>query len=314
MRSSTKSRIQFALWIVVVILAGLNRARGIDPTWVVWLGIGLMLLAQLGLWLLTRMRYVDYVLVPLRPEQLPHDIRQKFDRRSPVFMNLGCTLVGDFQLSFVPWPTYVRYFLPRDRRILGEVSQTDETSATSFITVFGDGRMIETACLDPTGSPTENRAPVAVSPDAYGAMHVDTLVASLVSNYFDRAAANIAPPKESPLQCREDRMLWAQDMPGLSVEQLLALHVRIIDLYESTYGAKAIDVTPDRLLDFAQYGHRLLWFQQGDLPARYGTPKPPGPLSQWSSSGKGMLPQRDMLAPTAAAFQAEPSSSLFRAT
>ena len=246
---------------------------------------------------------------------MPRDIRQKFDSRIPEFVNVGCTLVGDFQLSYVPWPTWVRYFFPRDRRILGEVSQSDETSAPSFCTVFNDGRKIETASLDLEGSPPGIRTPVAVSPDSYGALHVDTLMASFVSNYFERAVADIAPPKENPLQCREDRMLWAQDMPGLSVEQLYALHVRIIDLYESTYGAKALSVTPDKMLDFAQYGHRLLWFQKGDLPACFGTPQPPGRArvsGHVANMGPAQPIQGDMPAGTAGPSQAEQALSLFQ--
>jgi hypothetical protein len=277
MRSKTINKIHFALWALIATLALLSQVAPIDGIWF-WLVIGVALLAETGLWWYTRPRYFDFVMDPLRREQLPRDIYATFDRWTPQFMALGCGLLGDFQLSYVPWPTYVRYFLPPDRRIRGEVSQSDETSSPSFVTVFDDGRAIETARMDPSGALAESTVPIGVPhlpTDPYSNPQIDALLESFVGLYFDRWLSAPTPPKENELQCRDDRMLWAQSAPGLSVSELYALHVRTVELYESTYGARGLTVVPDRLLDFAQYEHRLLWWQMRRLPSRYGVPQPP---------------------------------------
>jgi len=277
MRGSTKTRIHVALWIAIAALAYLLQSEVISGP-LPWLAFGMLILAEMAMWWHFRIRYLDFVLVPLRPEQLPRDVYRTFDRLTPEFMALRCGLIGDFQLSYLPWPTWVRYFFPPDRRIRGEVSQSDETSAPSFVTVFDDGRVIETARLDSTEQPAASAVPVAAVPltnDSYGSPQVEALLASFVATYFGSCLAEGAAAEENPMQCREDRMLWAQVAPGLPLEELFALHVRTIDLYESNYGARALTVTPDRLLDFAQYDHRLLWFQRHALPARYGVPQPP---------------------------------------
>ena len=277
MRSKTVNRIHFALWALIAALVLASQIAPLDGIWI-WLVIGVALLVETGLWWYTRPRYRDYVMEPLRPEQLPRDIYATFDRWTPQFMALGCGLLGDFQLSYVPWPTYVRYFLPQDRRIRGEVSQSDETSVPSFVTVFDDGRAIETARMDSSKPQDGNWMYVSVPyvpPDTLSNPQIDLLLASFVGIYFDRGELASTANKENELQCRDDRMLWAQSAPGLSVSELYALHMRTIDLYESTYGARGLTVVPDRLLDFAQYEHRLLWWQMHRLPARYGVPQPP---------------------------------------
>ncbi len=277
MRSSTVNKIHFALWALIAGMVLLGQFAPIDGIWI-WLVIGISLVVETGLWWYTRPRYRDYVMEPLRPEQLPRDIYATFDRWTPQFMALGCGLLGDFQLSYVPWPTYVRYFLPPDRRIRGEVSQSDETSAPSFVTVFDDGRAIETARMDrsePQDGTTMCVPVPYVPPDTLSNSQIDLLLASFVGIYFNCDKLASTANEENELQCRDDRMLWAQSAPGLSVSEVYALHMRTIDLYESTYGARGLTVVPDRLLDFAQYEHRLLWWQMHRLPARYGVPQPP---------------------------------------
>ncbi len=227
MHSRIERKIYYVLWLVCVAIYGLTELRLIDDV-VAWPVLGSVLLVQLWLWSRTRMRYLDYVLDPLRPEQLPRETYQHFDRWTPEFMALGCGLVGDFQLSYRPWPTYVRYFLPPDPRIKGEVSQADEAVAPSFTTIFDDGRLLETARFE-----------------------------------------------QSHTKVGEELKIWAQCVADVSIAELYALHRRQIDLYESTYGARPLTVTRDRLLDFAQYGHRLVWWQRNKLPARFGTPQPP---------------------------------------
>jgi hypothetical protein len=217
MGSNTKRIIQAGLFLLAV-AACLVDCR------LLWLAIVPALLLEA--W--TRPRYLDYIWKALRPDQLPRSTYRHFDRWTPEFMALGCGLVGDFQLSRVPWPTYVRYVLPPDRRIKGDISQADDAVAPCFNTIFDDGRMIETALFD-----------------------------------------------QNLTKFGEHLKLWMQCVRGASIAELYAQHQRQVDLYESTYGAKALTVTPDRLYDFAQYGHKLLWWQRNELPARYGVPQVP---------------------------------------
>lgn len=217
MGSITKSTIRLGL-IILAAAVCLFDCR------LLWLVVAAGLLAEA--WL--RPRYLDYIWEPLRPEQLPRGTYRQFDRWTPQFMSLGCGLVGDFRLSYVPWPTFVRYFLPPDRRIKGEVAQAGDAVAPSFTTIFDDGRMIETALFNQN-----------------------------LTKFGDHLK------------------LWMQCVRGASIAELYAQHQRQVDLYESTYGAKALTVTPDRLYDFAQYGHKLLWWQRNELPAKYGMPQLP---------------------------------------
>jgi hypothetical protein len=173
-------------------------------------------------------RYIDFVLAPLRPDQLPRNTYFMFNRWTPEFMALGCGLVGDFRLAYQPRPVFVRYFLPPDRRVKGEVSDWDEQFVPGFTTVFDDGRLLE----------------------------------------------SVRFPKHHS-QSAETSKLWYYCDPDVSIAELYAIHQRRIDLYESTYGARPLTVAPDRLLDIAQYGHRLVWWERNELPARYGIPQVP---------------------------------------
>jgi hypothetical protein len=217
MGNNTKRAIQAGL-IVLAVVACLIDCR------LLWLAVGLEVLLEA--W--TRPRYLDFIWEPLRPDQLPRSTYRQFDRWTPEFMALGCGLVGDFRLSYEPWPTLVRYFLPPDRRIKGEVSHLSDMVTPSFTTIFADGRLLETA-------------------------------------RFDKQSTKFG----------DDEMIWGQCDPDASIAELYGMHQRSVDLYESTYGATALTVTPDRLFDFAQYGHRLVWWKRHALPASYGKPQVP---------------------------------------
>lgn len=217
MGSITKTAIRLGLIILAVAVCWFDSR-------LLWLVVAVGLLVEA--WL--RPRYLDYIWEPLRPDQLPRSTYRQFDRWTPEFMALGCGLVGDFRLSYVPWPTFVRYFLPPDRRIKGEVSHLSDMVTPSFTTIFTDGRLLETA-------------------------------------RFDKQSTKFG----------DDEMIWGQCDPDASIAELYGMHQRSVDLYESTYGAKALTVTPDRLFDFAQYGHRLVWWKRKELPARYGMPQVP---------------------------------------
>lgn len=272
MRSSTKNKIRYVLWIICTALCGLSQVQFV-PDAAIWLAVGGVIVVELGLWWRTRISFVDYVLDPLRPEQLPQDTYEIFNGWTPEFMRLGCGLVGDFQLAYRPFPVYVRYFLTPDQRVKGEICQADDLSAPSFITIFDDGREIETVRLAP-------RQPQAAANSQSNAsaeeLYVDWFAAylwNLVPGKWRRMMA--ARPERAVEPDREDRKRWPQRAPDLSVQELYALHQRTIDLYEKTYSVTALTVTPERLLEFVQYGHRLAWWERRELPARYGIPQPP---------------------------------------
>ena len=225
MRSSTERSFYNLYWASHLVLVVVSPLLGLCATLsIVSCMIFVRLLIERHVW----PRYIDFVLVPLRPDQLPRNTYVQFNRWTPEFMALGCGLVGDFRLAYKPRTAFVRYFLPSDRRVKGEVLDWDEQFVPGFTTIFDDGRLLETARL---------------------------------------------PAHHS--QSAEDSRLWFHGAPEASIAELYALHQRKIDIYESTYSAKALTVTPDRLLDFAQYGHRLVWWERNELPERYGSPQVP---------------------------------------
>jgi hypothetical protein len=143
MRSSHWQWIGGAIFGLGFVLRVLVRCDLVDET-TSWVLLGLFVLLAGGYWFLSRDRYVDYVFEPQRPDQLPSDTYRAFDSHTPEFMQLGCGLVGDFRLASNPRPTFVRYFLPQDRRMYGEIRDVDGTFCPSFTTVFQDGRLLET--------------------------------------------------------------------------------------------------------------------------------------------------------------------------
>jgi hypothetical protein len=227
MRSKQWQWIGGALMAIAVFLRVLIRARVVDET-TSWIILGMFALVAAGYWVATRDRYRDYVFEPLKPDQLPQDAYEAFNRLTPEFMQLGCGLVGDFRLAYLPRPTVVRYFLPPDRRMHGEVSDCDGTFSPCFHTVFEDGRIIETV----------------INPD--------------VESSF--------PP---------DKKLWAQSAGAVSIAELYRLHRNAVDAYETNMELRALSPTAGLLGEFAQYGHRIVWWERGELPVHMGEPIPP---------------------------------------
>jgi hypothetical protein len=143
-------------------------------------------------------------------------------------MALGGGLVGDFQLARGPRPVFVRHFAPPDDRIYGEACDHDGTFAVSFVSVFEDGRLLETA----------------LGTDAMSKME-------------------------------PHHKLWFVVPGNVSLAELYTLHRESVVAYEQSVGSRAIKVTRDRLAEFSNYGHRLVWHELGKLPKHLGTPQPP---------------------------------------
>ncbi|MCI0361605.1 MAG: hypothetical protein L0211_24240 [Planctomycetaceae bacterium] len=227
MRSKDWQWVSGVLVVVFMVLRVLIRAQVVGET-TSWIILGAVVAVAVGFWLLTRDRYRDYVFEPLRPDQLPSDAYQEFNRLTPEYMQLGCGLVGDFRLAYSPRPTVVRYFLAPDRRIHGEINDCDGTFSPCFHTLFEDGRVIE------------------------------TLIHPEVQSKFD-----------------PQRQLWAQAAGEVSIAELYRLHRQAVDAYESNMEIRALQPTAGLLGEFAQYGHRLVWWELGKLPGRLGEPVPP---------------------------------------
>lgn len=242
LRSSQWKWIGSALFVALVALRVLIRAQVVDEmtSWLILSG----LLVVTGIyWLVTRDRYRDYVFEPMRPDELPGDTHQAFDSHTPEFMQLGCGLVGDYRLAYFPRPTLARYFLPRDRRIYGEVSDCDGTFCPSFTTIFEDGRFLETACLEGAESK------------------------------FD-----------------PETRLWMQVADNLGIAALYEQHRRMVDTYETNMQVRALVPTASNLGEFAQYGHRLVWWETRTF--KFGLPEPELPRAELAPlSQPGVLMQ-----------------------
>jgi len=230
MRSKDWKWIGTAIFVAAIVLRVLIRNRLLDET-TSWLILGGFVVVSAGYWLLTRDRYRDYVFEPMRADELPKDTHEAFTRHTPEFMQLGCGLVGDFRLAYSPRPTFVRYFLPPDRRVYGEVCDLDGNFCPSFTTVFEDGRLIET-----------------------------------VSNA--QAQSKFDPASK----------LWGQAAGSVSVAALYQLHCRAIDTYETNMGLRALMPTAGKLGEFAQYGHRLVWWERRTF--RSGLEEPQSPQAE----------------------------------
>jgi len=227
MRSRQWGYVETALYIVAVILL-VNCRRGVfdEPT-----TIAIVLATATTIFALrcyTHNRYRDYVYEPMRPDELPHDTYEYFNSRTSEFMQLRCGLVGDFRLAYTPRPVFVRYFLPPDQRVKGDMCDWNGTFSVSFSTYFCDGRLLETAITVDQGQKLSNGS-----------------------------------------------KLWFFMYPAVSVAQLYERHVQAIDAYEASRHVSAITLAPSRLAELAQYGHRLVWWEQGKLPKRLGEPRLP---------------------------------------
>jgi hypothetical protein len=145
-----KNEVQVGLYIVLVALIVIGRAGIVDRSITVPLLLA-TLCAIYGLRHYVKKRYRDYVFESMRPEELPKDTYNFFNNHTPEFMQLGGGLLGDFRLSSSPYPVLVRYFLPPDDRVRGELCDWDGSFTKNFTTYFTDGRLIETVIMSPPG-------------------------------------------------------------------------------------------------------------------------------------------------------------------
>jgi hypothetical protein len=220
-----KNQVQTGLYIVGTALLLLGRAGFFNrpTTWAILIAT---VSAVYGFRHYTRMRYRDYVYEPMRPEQLPSDTYAMFNSRTPEFMQLGCGLVGDFRLAYAPYPVFVRYLLPPDRRVKGEACDWDGKFSLSFTSYFSDGRLLE----------------------------------SVITAESSQKVSNFSK-------------LWFFKCGPVSVAQLYERHREAIDAYEQSHQVSALEVTPSRLAEFSQYGHRLVWSEKGLLPKHLSEPR-----------------------------------------
>jgi hypothetical protein len=224
-RSRQWGYLQVALYVVATILLVSCRAGAFDraTTWVI---LAACVSAVYGLRHYLRHRYRDYVCEPMRPDELPSDTYDVFNRCMPQFMQLGGGMVGDFRLAYGPHPVFIRYFLPPDSRVKGQICDWDGKFTPSFTTYFSDGRLIESAIMDSTGQKVSDAS-----------------------------------------------RLWFFKHEPVSIAELYERHRQAIDAYEASHQASALMVTPSRLAEFAQYGHRLVWWELGKLPKELGEPR-----------------------------------------
>src|SRR5262245_8269595 len=228
MRSQHWAIVETGLWVSAVLLIGCLERGILPPAIAAALLIADVVAAFAVRWYVAN-RDCDYVHEAMRPDELPRDTYAVFNGYTPEFMQLGSRMVGDFRMAYGPRPVFVRYFLPPDIRVRGEVCDHNGTFTPSFATYFSDGRLIESAVMDEPGRKMSN-----------------------------------------------DSRLWFFKHVGINIAGLYECHCQVIDAYESSQGVRALPVTPSQLGEFAQYGHRLVWWELGKLPKHVGEPQLPG--------------------------------------
>jgi len=222
-----RREVQTGLYIFAAIMVVLGRAGVVNPEAAYALLI-LTIGAAYALRRFTEMRYRDYVFEPTRPDELPRDTYAIFNNCTPEFMELGCGLVGDFRLAYGPYPVFVRYLLPPDDRVKGEVSDWNGSFAPSFTTYFADGRLLESVISEELGQKLSN-----------------------------------------------DSKLWFFKCGPIRIAELYRRHCEAVDAYQASHRVSAIKITPERLAELAQYGHRLVWWEKGKLPRSLSEPRLP---------------------------------------
>ena len=82
--------------------------------------------------------------------------------------------------------------------------------------------------------------------------------------------------------------IWAQSAGSVSIAALYQLHRQAVDAYESNMQVRALAPTAGLLGEFAQYGHRLVWWEMRTFRAGLREPQPPRaepvPLAQVCST------------------------------
>lgn len=76
-------------------------------------------------------------------------------------------------------------------------------------------------------------------------------------------------------RCRSDEDLWQVVQHGGNIFDLHFSHQNLVKAYLDETGAKAIDVTPDRIAELGRYAQRLFWFEHLGRTRHLGRPVPP---------------------------------------
>jgi hypothetical protein len=82
--------------------------------------------------------------------------------------------------------------------------------------------------------------------------------------------------------------LWFQACGSVSIAALYQLHRQAVDMYETNMEVRALMPTAGLLGEFAQYGHRLIWWERRTFKLGMEEPQPPraelAPLPQQASA------------------------------
>ena len=81
--------------------------------------------------------------------------------------------------------------------------------------------------------------------------------------------------------CEPDKNLWFIAQTSGSLAEIFERHQRAVNAYERETGCEALQATPDRLYEFAQYGHRLVGWESKQKPRQLG---PPAPLPKYAET------------------------------
>ena len=100
------------------------------------------------------------------------------------------------------------------------------------------------------------------------------MAASFTTVFNDGMLLETVAGKEHGSKFSETEKLWFQKAGPVAISELYRLHREAVTKYEQSRAA-ALKVTPAKLGDFAQYGHRLVWWAKGQLPKHLGQPQLP---------------------------------------
>ncbi|WP_425618669.1 hypothetical protein NA78x_002379 [Anatilimnocola sp. NA78] len=130
------------------ILSRLVRFGFVDRDTTVYLFSGFLVLA-IVVYFLSKHRYVPYRYRKLRPDEIPSNVNQAWERLTEDFIVRGYQPAGDYELQ--PWPRRIiaRCFLSNDPSTQGSICVTDDEVIPDFMTFFDDGRVIE-SIIHPT--------------------------------------------------------------------------------------------------------------------------------------------------------------------
>jgi hypothetical protein len=111
-------------------------------------------------------------------------IRRQFERHTPLLLEMGFDLIGDYRLKPKPVEVHDRLFLSPDRETLAAICAVLGSGAVSLISVLDDGMCVHTTCtfnphpertLDPADRLWISYVPEAASVQDLHQHHLDTL-------------------------------------------------------------------------------------------------------------------------------------------